>query len=71
MGVTIVHSTLGGGLTPICSSCGILLCWDISDDEYEDAKEFWDNWECSDCNPNYEGALKKWKKQKNQSKLNI
>lgn len=39
-----------GGYTPICNSCGIKLCWDISEYEYEDNELFWDNWKCQQCN---------------------
>lgn len=53
MGVTKIPSTLPGGLTPICNTCGVLLCWDISEEEYLDFKKFWDNWVCEDCNPYY------------------
>lgn len=60
MGVIILNSTLGGAFTPICNACGIHLCWDISEEEYEEAKEFWDNWKCSTCNPNYHGALQRF-----------
>lgn len=40
-------------VTPVCSSCGIYLCFDIGNEEYNDNIEFWDNWECKDCNPDY------------------
>lgn len=49
MGVIEVHSTLPGGLTPICNECGIALCWDISKCDYYSRQEFWDNWECKEC----------------------
>lgn len=61
MGVTLVNSTLDGGVTPICEDCGIMLCYDISLDEYLEAKEFWDKWRCSECNPQWKGALQRWK----------
>lgn len=41
------------GYTPHCESCGVALCWDISLYDYLEAKVFWDNWECKDCNPTY------------------
>jgi hypothetical protein len=64
MGVFVGPSTLDGGVTPICNSCGIALCWDISDGEYEEAKAFWDKWKCKECNPEtYSGALKQWKQE--------
>lgn len=48
MGVT--YSNFLGGYTPICNSCGISLCWDISEYDYEESQEFWDDWICQDCN---------------------
>lgn len=63
MGVAQSH-TFDDGLTPMCSECGIALCWDISKFEYEEDKEFWDTWRCEDCNPNYKGALKRFKQSK-------
>jgi hypothetical protein len=50
MGVHSHHGTMEGGLTPICESCGISLCWDIARCEYLDARAFWDAWKCQDCN---------------------
>ena len=50
-----------GGMTPICNDCGICLCWDISEEEYQEEKAFWDVWKCQDCNPNYSGALKRFR----------
>jgi hypothetical protein len=50
-----------GCLKPICNDCGVALCWDVSIYEYEEAEKFWDNWRCKDCNPNYRGALKRFK----------
>ena len=58
MGVTITNSTIDGGMTPICNSCGITLCWDISDEEYYQNKVFWESWICQDCN----GGIKYGKK---------
>jgi hypothetical protein len=49
------------GYTPVCDSCGIALCYDISEEEYQENKSFWDNWQCKECNPNYKGALKRFK----------
>lgn len=60
MGVTQSHTT-DDGLTPICNLCGIALCWDISPWEYEEEEEFWDNWCCKHCDPNY--RKKRWKNQ--------
>lgn len=50
MGVHIHGGTMPGAVTPICNSCGVSLCWDISEEEYQDAFEFWDDWICQDCN---------------------
>ena len=50
MGVTVSKSTTPGGVTPICDKCGVSLCWDISDDEYQMDRPFWDTWVCQDCN---------------------
>ena len=50
MGVTVNKSTTPGGVTPICDKCGVSLCWDISDDEYQMDRPFWDTWVCRDCN---------------------
>jgi exodeoxyribonuclease V alpha subunit len=64
MGVCVVNSTYHGSVTPICSSCGVALCWDVENEEYEKHKEFWDNWTCRDCNPEYNGAYERFKKNK-------
>lgn len=48
------------GYQPICSDCGIALCWELSLEEYIRCQEFWDKWTCSECNPNYQGALARW-----------
>lgn len=42
-----------GCLTPICEDCNVSLCWDISIEEYEEEKAFWDSWRCRDCNGGY------------------
>ena len=57
MAVTKTYSTLPGGYTPMCNDCGIALCWDISDYEYEEKKEFWDEWRCKECYPHYKEEL--------------
>ena len=49
MGVTILNSTMPDGYTPICNSCGVALCWDISSSDYKERLEFWDNWLCKEC----------------------
>lgn len=65
MGTVILPSTQISALTPICNDCGIVLCWDISEIEYQEAKEFWDNWTCEECTPNYRpGSLKRFKQRR-------
>lgn len=49
------------GFTPVCNECGIALCWDISDIQYKEEKEFWDKWCCKDCNPQAVGSLKAYR----------
>lgn len=51
MAVTTSASTVSGGVTPMCDSCGVSLCWDISRTEYLEARAFWDAWCCRDCTP--------------------
>ena len=48
------------GYQPICNECGIALCWDISEIEYSEAEDFWDNWKCLTCNGK-RMSLKEWK----------
>jgi hypothetical protein len=55
-----VPSTTAGGLTPICNDCGIMLCWDISDEEYQEAMAFWEAWICQECNGGTPLSLKAW-----------
>ena len=62
MAVHIGNSTMIGGVTPICNTCGVSLCWDISEEEYIENKAFWDNWKCESCNPNAWGSLKKYRR---------
>jgi hypothetical protein len=69
MAVTINASTLDGGYTPMCSNCGVALCWDISEQEYEDGKGFWDDWTCKDCNPDYKGAYQRWMARQSLKRL--
>jgi len=64
MGALTNHIQIDGGVTPICSACGIALCWDISEDEYLENQDFWDEWTCRDCNPNYKGAYALYKARK-------
>jgi hypothetical protein len=50
MGVHIYPGTMDGAVTPICNTCGVSLCWDISEQEYGEDQKFWDAWICQDCN---------------------
>ena len=50
MGVQVNSATLAGGVTPQCGRCGVWLCWDISQSEYEEGRAFWDAWLCRECN---------------------
>lgn len=50
MGVHVHGGTMSGALTPICNECGVSLCWDISEEQYEEQAAFWDEWICRDCN---------------------
>jgi hypothetical protein len=50
MAASILASTMPGGLTPQCEECGIALCWDIPQEDYDACPEFWDRWKCQDCN---------------------
>ena len=60
MGVHTCHSTMPGGVTPICNDCGVSLCWDISNEQYAEAKGFWEDWICRDCNDGEPLSLKAW-----------
>lgn len=65
MGVTILKSTPSDFLTPICNECGIHLCYDISIQEYNQDKNFWDDWRCDICNPHARGSYLEYRKNKN------
>lgn len=60
MGVDRHGGTPIGCVTPICDDCGVSLCWDLSDEEYSEAKGFWDEWTCRDCNDGESLSLKSW-----------
>lgn len=49
MGVIVSKTFIGDALTPICSMCGIQLCWDISFEEYDERPIFWETWRCREC----------------------
>ncbi len=60
MGVSLVNLKYQE-VQPMCSDCGVALCWCIGDLEYYEWKGFWDDWTCRSCNPNYKGAYEKYK----------
>lgn len=62
MGITRVRSTVAGGYTPVCNSCGVHLCWDISEEEARAARSFWNAWVCQDCNGGVPMSLKAWRR---------
>jgi len=52
MGVIVLPSTIAGGFTPICNSCGVTAEYDISSTEYwKDvlSVKAWDRWLCNTC----------------------
>lgn len=61
MGVGIHHGTMDDAVTPMCNECGVALCWDISIQEYEEQKAFWDMWRCQVCNNGERMSMKNWK----------
>lgn len=61
MGVNLKNIDLGE-VQPICSTCGVGLCWSIDVEEFIEWEGFWVDWTCSDCNPNYKGAYELYKK---------
>ena len=42
-----------GGMQPVCSSCGIALCYEITQEEYQEFQKYWDDWMCDICDPDY------------------
>jgi hypothetical protein len=58
MGLHVHPGTMPGGLTPICNTCGVSLCYDISAEEPEQDQAFWDAWVCRDCNGGHQMSLK-------------
>lgn len=65
MGVHVHGGTMHGAVTPICNDCGIALCWDVSEEEYEQDQPFWDAWICEDCNGGVRLNLKEWRIKNN------
>jgi len=57
------RSTMPGGVTPHCNDCGVALYWDVDDEEYIHAKQFWDDWTCKECNGGISLSLTEWKLQ--------
>lgn len=51
---------------PICDECGIALCYTLTLFEYIEHKDYWDNWCCKDCDPDY---FKKWSIQHRKEHL--
>lgn len=49
MGVSIFNSTLPGAVTVVCSDCGVSLGLDISEEEYNRSKHYWDIFICPEC----------------------
>lgn len=60
MGLTATPGTMPGAMTPICNRCGVLLCWDIDEDEADENAGFWDAWVCEDCNGGTPMSLVDW-----------
>lgn len=71
MGVGIHGGTMDGAVTPMCNKCGIALCWDISEEEYGEAKKFWDKWICQECNDGQPLSLKEWMRFKAREITNM
>ena len=63
MGVVVLVSTMAGSVTPICNRCGVTLCYDVDEDEYDDDQEFWDGWVCESCNGGTPMSLKTWRNE--------
>lgn len=68
MAVGEFASTIAGGVTPVCSECGVHLCWDISEQDYEEDKPFWDDWICKECNHGHAMSLTQWKSEKSSER---
>jgi len=54
--MAVMSNEFLGGYDVYCGECGVKLCWSISEEEYLDHVEFWDNYSCEDCNPDATGA---------------
>jgi hypothetical protein len=64
MGVTVRPGNI---YQPTCDECGIALCWCLEQYEYNIRMEYWDNWKCKDCDPEY---FERWaQKQRDQHRL--
>lgn len=61
MGLHIHGGTMSGALTPICNSCGVSLCWDVSVEDGRCDQDFWDQWTCQDCNNGVRMSLERWR----------
>jgi len=62
MGVSLKNLEFGE-VQPICSDCGVALCWSVDSIEYLQWKGFWDDWTCRTCNPDYLGAYQTYQSQ--------
>lgn len=58
-----------GAVTPICNECGTFLCWDLGEDEANEACAFWDAWICQDCNGGERMSFKQWAAQRDGAVL--
>lgn len=69
MGLSYHGGTMPGGITPICNECGTFLCWDISEEDAEQDRAFWDAWICETCNGGVRMSLKEWRQQHPQHSI--
>lgn len=69
MGVDLKNIHTTEEVIPQCDSCGVCLCWSIDDTEYLMWKNFWEDWTCRDCNPEYKGAYERYKQNNKPFKL--
>lgn len=53
-----------GDFQPVCSDCGIALCFEVEAREYERTMDFWDAWRCCHCDPHAIGSFARWLESK-------
>jgi len=58
--MSVIPAVLGG-YQPVCDMCGICLCYEVEPENYELHRNFWDNWKCEVCDPDY---FKRWKNER-------